>query len=425
MEDNTLTKINKNEKKHFYYDESYHDLSITQKDGIQNINTENTSTYFVVSFVGVEENKTNDFLNKYQVLEQEYKNLIGQKEDHEFKGTIINSKNYNKGFSSMRKVFIRFYTKLFDLLDEYSVIINISTISKFENVVSRIFIKYIIELGDFYDDKEVYNLIYGTVKFLEQHKTEKLVKLMHSDEYNSKKLLLEIKKIINYVLETRLNFELKNRECNFACLLNQQINNIEKNLNIEEKYKWDYYFSFDGFKNLLNELDINSENIYLDIDGKGNRTQKIYDTAISMFPNATIERFESKDNLGIRISDFISNLIGRFIKVIDDECTDKRRKIEENSNFNKKIFLDEEWFNLDEESFDCYRKIGEFFNNRSKIYWTTHVGTYDDIPLVVYSLFQYFYEQKNYEDFKKISSFEHSEKLNNLIVRKHIYRHGL
>ena len=80
---------------------------------------------------------------------------------------------------------------------------------------------------------------------------------------------------------------------------------------------------------------------------------------------------------------------------------------------------------MDEEAFDCYRKIGEFFNNRSKIYWTTHVGTYDDIPLVVYSLFQYFYEQKNYEDFKNISSFEHSEKLNNLIVRKHIYRHGL
>lgn len=408
---------------HFYYDESYHDLSITQKDGIQNINTKNTSTYFVVSFVGVEEDKTNDFLNKYQVLEQEYKNLIGQKEDHEFKGTIINSKNYNKGFSTMRKVFIRFYTKFFDLLDKYSVIINISTISKFEIVVSRIFIKYIIELGNFYDDEEVYNFIYGTVKFLEQHKTEKLVKLMHSDEYNSKELLLEIKKIINYVLETRLNFELKNRECNFACLLDQQINNIEKNLNIEEKYKWDYYFSFDGFKNLLNELNIRSENIYLDIDGKGDRTQKIYDTAISMFPNATIERFESKDNLGIRISDFISNLIGRFIKVIDDECTDKQKKIEENADFNKKILLDEEWFNLDEEAFDCYRKIGEFFNNRSKIYWTTHMGAYDDIPVVVYSLFQYFYEQNNYEDFKKVSSLEHCEKLNNIIVHMQIYRH--
>ena len=418
-------KINISEIKHFYYDESYHDLSITQKDGIQNINTKNASTYFVVSFVGVKEDKTNDFLNKYQVLEQEYKNLIGQKEDYEFKGTIINSKNYNKGFSSMRKVFIRFYTKLFDLLDEYSVIINISTISKFEIVVSRIFINHIIELGNLFDDKTVASFIYGTTKFLEQHKTEKLVELMHSNKYNSKELLMEIKKIINHVLATRLNSELKNRECNFASHLNLLINNIEKSLNIEEKYKWDYSFSFDGFNNLLNELNIRSENIYLDIDEKGSRTQKIYDTAIVMFPDATIKRFESKDNLGIRISDFISNLIGRFIKVIEDECTDKQKKIEENADFNKKISLDEEWFNLDEEAFDCYRKIGEFFNNRSKIYWTTHVGTYDDIPLVVYSLFQYFYEQKNYEDFKNISSFEHSEKLNNLIVCKHIYRHEL
>ena len=52
------------------------------------------------------------------------------------------------------------------------------------------------------------------------------------------------------------------------------------------------------------------------------------------------------------------------------------------------------------------------------MYWTTQVGIYSDIPIVIYSLFQYFYEQKNFEEFQKIDSSKHAIALNDRVVSK-------
>lgn len=82
------------------------------------------------------------------------------------------------------------------------------------------------------------------------------------------------------------------------------------------------------------------------------------------------------------------------------------------------ILLDKKWFDLSEDTFDCYKTIGKFFKSKSSIYWTTQVGIYSDIPIVIYSLFQYFCDIRSYEEFKKIDSSKHSKALNDRVVRK-------
>ena len=47
----------------FYYDESYHEPAITQKDGVQNINLEDASVYFTVCIVGISGDRLEDFIN--------------------------------------------------------------------------------------------------------------------------------------------------------------------------------------------------------------------------------------------------------------------------------------------------------------------------------------------------------------------------
>jgi len=407
---------NKNRRKHFYYDEAYHDLSITQDNGIQNINKNDASTYFVVSLVGVDEEEINNFLGFYSKIEEKYKKIIGIKQVDEFKGTTIKIKNYDNGLSSMKNDYLKFYTELFEMLYKFSAIVQISTISKFEYVIHEIF-------------KEIYNacpipreiykpFLYGLIKFVDKHKTDRLIVLMHSGDCDSEKIVQEIRSIIENVRNSSSKFKLKKSEMEFADVLNVVLSCISGNLNTKKKYEWNYSYSLEGFSKLIEELKLTDYDISLDLDGKGHRTEKIYDTAKKMFPNALIDRYESKDNIGIRISDFISNLIGRFIKVVDLECTNKQKEIEKKGTFNEQILLNDQWFDINEDAFNCYKSIGKFFNSKSDIYWTTQIGIYGDIPIVVYRLFQYFYEQKSYGDFKKISSHTHAVTLDSEVVEK-------
>lgn len=400
----------------FYYDEAYHDLSITQKNGIQNINKRDASAYFVVSLVGTRKENINKLLEGFSEIEKKYKKKIGIKETDEFKGTTIKRKNYKYGFSTMKKEYLNFYTELFEMLNNNYTILQVSTICKFEYVLHEIFNEAYYDMRK---SKELIKpLIYSLVKFIDQHKTEQLVSLIHSDTYKTDEIISEIRIIIDGIRKTRLGYKLKESEVEIASVLDCVLSNISCNLNTKQAYEWNYKLSLHGLKNLMEELGINESEMCLDLDGKGYRTDKIYQAAIELFPNANINRCESKDNIGIRISDFISNMIGRFIKVIDLECNIKKDEIEGTKKFDKMILLDDKWFDLSEEAFYCYKSVGEFFERRTNIFWTTQTGVYGDIPIVMYSLFQYFSEQNSFEEFQKIDSSKHSMELNARVVCK-------
>lgn len=350
----------------FYYDEAYHDLSITQKNGIQNINKRDASAYFVVSLVGTRKENINKLLEGFSEIEKKYKKKIGIKETDEFKGTTIKIKNYNYGFSTMKKEYLNFYTELFEMLNNNYTILQVSTICKFEYVLHEIFNEAYYDMRK---SKELIKpLIYSLVKFIDQHKTEQLVSLIHSDTYKTDEIISEIRIIIDGIRKTRLGYKLKESEVEIASVLDCVLSNISCNLNTKQAYEWNYKLSLHGLKNLMEELGINESEMCLDLDGKGYRTDKIYQAATELFPNANINRCESKDNIGIRISDFISNMIGRFIKVIDLECNKKKDEIEGTKKFDKMILLDDKWFDLSEEAFYCYKSVGEFFERRTNIF---------------------------------------------------------
>ena len=400
----------------FYYDEAYHDLAITQKNGIQNIDKSDASAYFVVSWVGARKEHVNKIFKKFTEIEGEYKKKIGIKEMDEFKGTTIKINNYKYGFSTMKKLYLNFYTELFKILNDSSVILQISTICKFEYVLHEIFSA---NYGYSKVPKELINsLIYSFVKFIDQHKTEQLIVLIYSDTSKTDEIISEIRAIIKNVIETRSGYKLKESEVKIAKVLDCMLSNISSDLNIKKTYEWNYKWSLDGLSKLMEELKIKDYDMHLDLDGIGYRTDKIYQAAKELFPNADINRCESKKNIGIRISDFISNMMGRLIRVIDLECNSKKNEFERTKKFDDMVLLGGKWFELSEDAFNCYKTIGEFFYRRTNMYWTTQVGIYSDIPIVIYSLFQYFYEQKSFEEFQKIDSSKHAIALNDRVVSK-------
>lgn len=402
----------------FFCDEAYHDIAITQKNGVQNINIDNASEYFIVAIVGIIKEKESKFLEKVVTIENKYKRINGIRDIDEFKGTSIRIKNYKHGFATMKKDYLNFYTELFEILIDFSAIIQISSINKFEYVMHEVFRKNYCLLESLGFDERAF--IYSFIKFLNKHKTKKFISLIHSNESKTEEINQEIRTIIECVKMKYSGYKLKESELKFAAILESilKINNINFELYTQQTYEWNYKWSLDGLKKLKDSLEIDDYQTYLYLDGKGRRTEKIYQAAKKVFPNADINRCESKENVGVRVADFISNMIGRLIKVMDLECITKQITAESKQNINEMILLDEEWFNLNENAFKCYKTVGRFFERLTSIYWTTQVGVYADIPVAVYRLFQYISEYKSYEDFKKITLGMHTILFNYRVVNK-------
>ena len=397
----------------FYYDESYHDPAITQKDGVQNIDLEDASVYFTLCIVGISSDKLEDFINEYTLLENKHKKKIGVNESDEFKGSTFKAKYFKWGLAGIRKDYLYFYNDLFKLLSTYYVIINISTINKFELLVQNL-------LGDNLKYSEIpwINFVYAFSKFFNTHKTEKLVKLIHTDNVKVSDVLYEINIILDDVIEKMQGYELKRYEVNVAKKIKYILSNYKIKFNIRDKYQRYYTYSLSGFKALMDELSIGSYDIDLDIDGKGKRIDKIVRSAEELLPGAKIIGVDSKQNQGIRIADFVSNLMGRLIKSIEKQLNLNNQEIEEEGEYNKLNLINENWFNVNKDEFECYRTIGKFFRDRSSQYWTTFTGVYNDEVLAVFTIFQYFCDFDDYDEYKKTPIGGHTKIINEIVVQK-------
>ena len=130
----------------------------------------------------------------------------------------------------------------------------------------------------------------------------------------------------------------------------------------------------------------------------------MYNAVKNNFKFLQIERVDSQDYAGTRIADFLSNFIGRMIKNIDLDIRTGDR--------NNLIYLDESWFNLREEAFECYRLFGKILRKRQNIYWTTHTGLYSDKARVLYVLIEYKTSFDSFSSFSIISPQEHAKEVN-------------
>lgn len=397
----------------FYYDESYHDPAITQKDGVQNIDLEDASVYFSLCIVGISSDKLEDFINEYTLLENKHKKKIGVNESDEFKGSTFKAKYFKWGLAGIRKDYLYFYKDLFKLLSTYDVIINISIVNKFELLVQNL-----LEDNLKYSEIPWRNFVYDFSKFFNTHKTEKLVRLIHTDNVKASDVLCEINIILDDVIEKMQGYELKRYEVNIAKEIKYVLSNYKIKFNIRDKYQRNYTYSLSGFEALMDELSISSYDIDLDIDGKGKRIDKVIRSAEALLPGAKITGVDSKQSQGIRVADFLSNLMGRLIRSIDKQLDLNRQEIEEEGEYNKLNLINENWFKVNKDEFECYRTIGKFFSDRSSQYWTTFTGVYNDEVLAVFTIFQYFSDFDDYEEYKKTPIKGHAKKINKIVVEK-------
>ena len=160
----------------FYYDEAFHDRSITAKDNSEiNIYKNGSSDIYVGFFCGYDETLEAAISKKYLELEHKYRELFTIPEGKELKGTTIKRQNYTHGFASLKKLNINFYDDFFSLLDDPNIIFHTSMFSKTELIV-REFMRNLTFPSQLKPAEET--IIYILTKFLFNYRKQSLLKKM-------------------------------------------------------------------------------------------------------------------------------------------------------------------------------------------------------------------------------------------------------
>ena len=391
----------------FFQDESFHDLKIKQKEGELNFEILDASPYFINIFLGFSEQTYQNIEELYLMWEKTNKKFLGIVNGAEFKGESIKAKNYKFGLASMDLKYIKFYNYLFSLLINYNMVLQISTTNKLELIIVNVFKHIISEFEIRYGNYELQKFLYSFIKIIDRHRTTKLVKLIFAPETDSANILSEIQSILSNIIKEgkdvpHLFFEVQTAE-----QLKLILEKFSFSITTFESYNWDYSWSFDGLRGLLDEIHIPDEDIVLFLDGKSWRTEGMFKAAIERFCFAETLREESENHVGIRIADFLSNFIGRIIRNLDLDIR--------TADITKLTYIDEEWFNVRKEGFECYKLLGSVLRTRQNIYWTTQVGIYFDTAILFYKFIDYFCDFKDYETYREISNREHTEKLNVIV----------
>ncbi|HEM3635102.1 TPA: hypothetical protein U1C44_000535 [Streptococcus suis] len=388
----------------FFQDESFHDLKIKQKEGELNFDILDASPYFINVFLGFCEKTYQDIEESYLEWEETNKKFLGIVNGAEFKGESIKAKNYKFGLASMDLKYINFYNYLFSLLINYDTVLQISTTNKLELLIVNVFRHNISEIESRYGKDELKKFLYSFIKILDRHRTTELVKLLFTPETDSAIVLTEIQSILNNIIREEKDVPHLMLEVVTAEELKLILETFSSSITTFESYAWDYSWSFDGLRGLLNELQILDEDIVLFLDGKSWRTEGMFNVANESFCFAETLREESENHVGIRISDFLSNFIGRIMRNLDLDIR--------TASISSLTYIDEEWFNVREEGFECYKILGKILRKRQDIYWTTQVGIYSDIAILFYKFIDYFCDFSDYQTYRVISNKEHSEILN-------------
>lgn len=394
---------------YFFQDESFHDLKITEKGGELNFDHLDASPYFVNVFLGFSDEIYKDIKESYREWENDNKKYLGIKSEDEFKGESIKAKNFEFGLASMNLRYINFYSYLFDLLNQYDIIIQLSTTNKLELLISNVFAEYFAVIENLIYQYDLPLIKYPLIKLIDRHRTSRLIKLLFDTNADSKLVISEIGSILDRIITEQVHYPHLSREVDTAKLFKELLNELSFTISALDSYNWDYSWSFDGLMELLNEINIPDKDIVLFLDGKSWRTEGMFKAAVERFHFAEILREESENHVGIRIADFLSNFIGRIIRNLDLDIR--------TANISNITYIDEEWFNVRKEGFECYKLLGSVLRTRQNIYWTTQVGIYFDIAILFYKFIDYFCNFKDYETYRDISNREHTEKLN--VIVKH------
>ncbi|MBD5102086.1 MAG: hypothetical protein HDT27_05205 [Subdoligranulum sp.] len=407
----------------FYYDEAFHDRSISIKDGNEiNIYKNGASDIYVGFFCGYDESLEPKISQQYLELDYKYRELFTIPDNKELKGTTLKRQNYIHGFASLKKLSINFYNDLFNLLDDPNIIFHISMFSKTELIV-REFMRKISFSYKYKLEEET--IIYILTKFLFNYREQAIIKKMMeaSTPSESIQVLHLLRTYILKIVEQSGDSKKKLAERNALSELYYILEYARISNYIKPELSWRYEPIFIGFNKLLKERKISPENVSLVIDTE----ERTYTAAKDIGKYGSCKQGASEAYTGIRIADFLSHFLGSLAVALIQELNEGEIKSEDDLNqrdYVTKKLLSPDWFTVTEQQFNLWNKIESVILNYQFYEWTGYNGVFCDFPALVFALLEYVKLYENYDEFRSVEPENHRDSFNTYCCNKlaNLYR---
>lgn len=399
----------------FYFDETFHDRKITvSENGTINALLEDADDSYIGVFIGFDNRYKCSFHRQFVKLESKYKTIYGITD--EFKSTSIKRKNFINGIKSFNENAFNFYSDFFNMLSDKNFIFHINILSKIELFVRNLYpvtmlSKTFIPYKQFYYSLTKYIIVYNNIELIK--------KLYESIEENNIQIITqELIRQINITIETMKTIERKTAEVPALKELIAVLQSIDESTTIENKLDFVYSQNFDGLKLLMNERGINVNKIDLIID----REQKTYESALRFNFNRAEEK-DSKHQIFLRMADHLCGFIGKMIYALHNDKQFKEDKVTSiekltDNDIKRRHLISKEWFMINEEQFNLYKKITKALVINQSYYWSTMTWTYCDEIVMFYSLLNYINQFNEYKDFLTAKNELHSEYYNGYVCSK-------
>ena len=371
------------DKYYFFYDESEHSRSITK----ETITADNFSNDFIAAIIGYKDENSKSVESKYQRIESKYKTYYSV---DELKSSIIKKAKYVNGFRTFKDKDIEFIYVFLSFLFDNKLELYITVQNKIEYVVNQLLSSY---KNSLLVDADV--LRYSVTKIINLYKPEKVIESIYA---NDGSFITKLRDFLNLLLKQNQKNNSKKSENEAIKQMLIILDDYEDNFIIN----WDYRTSFEGFKLFAQEKNIKNYTLIIDKEGNGKTLNAAIQESIS---NASEQ--DSKNTIGIRITDIIAGIVSRFIISINNALAYKN--MQDGSNLK---FLDDKWFLIDEKRFECYKLLKKVIVDLNSTWYKTYCTNYSDNFLYFICLINYFDSYDSFDKYQKISIDDHKYKVN-------------
>jgi hypothetical protein len=377
----------------------------TPYDEEKKIKLGNDNMYvYVANLIKINEENLREIEEKYKSLEREYASFRKFKNDRELKGKdILDNKNFQYGIASLKNRELDFYNSLFDLLLENKVDNLLFSINKMSLVADKRLSGWILKLEEKRFIESARLLKYSLVKYMEIEASYSVIQSMFDSNKGNREVLTEIQRDMATFVE-------KNKDIKRMKGQIQEYKNIIQTIRNTKHFVQDSPFgeiSFDWNKVSFN-IDLWITEMSISDKFNMQSSELILDEGIPLepfkklnFQSIKVDE-DSKNHVGLRISDVLVVISGKYIsKLANEHRYDK-------NNPEKRKLLSNYWFHLNERQFYLLKKMKNYLFPDDSIYCFI-VDTYFDDALLFETYLSYVSSYESFNDYKKLLE-KHVEK---------------
>ena len=353
----------------------------------------------------------------YELIEQEYNQIVEtylssrkqlwqslKNKNKELKGLDLLKSNFEYGIASMKNNEVQFYLAIFKMLNKFEVDNLLFMISKMSIITSSRLTNFFYFLDE-ETDFSPFIAKYVLTKYAEIEASKKVIEALLDKTLPTRPLLKLIKQDLNRIINNNQgNMGMARQLVIYQQLIismdrvinDHKIKLFEPELKLSfdwNKVKW----AFDLWMTEQRYPDDNIEWILFLDEGIPS------DIFSSLKINKIEESCNSRDYVGLQITDMIVVLIGKLVSQITANTRYDFNKPD------KRVLLNKKYFDLNEQQYNLITELNKFLLDKKTNYHFVNDAYFDE-SLLIQVYISYIASFDNFEQYKSVDLSDHVER---------------